>query len=132
MCDLVNHEEDFGIKAEWHTHATAHRKGACDGIGAIFKREATRASLQAKPTEALLTPESLFKWAESKFQGIKLFYYSAATHKKMQRHLNKRFTDAPAVKNIQSSHGFIVKPNKRLRVLQYSSATTSNNIVYYK
>lgn len=59
-----------------------HGERSCDGIGATLKREATRASLRAKPTEALLTPESLFKSAQSKFQGIKIFYYSTATHKK--------------------------------------------------
>ncbi|KAJ8943495.1 hypothetical protein NQ318_016275 [Aromia moschata] len=35
-CSLLNllyHEEDFGIKAEWNFFATAHGKGACDGIG---------------------------------------------------------------------------------------------------
>jgi len=45
-------------------HATAHGKGACDGLGATFKREATRASLQAKATEALLSSQDLFMWAK--------------------------------------------------------------------
>lgn len=47
MANLVCHEEDFGIPAEWHFHATAHGKGGCDGVGTTFKREATRTSLQA-------------------------------------------------------------------------------------
>jgi len=45
ISNLLHHEEDFGILAEWHFHATAHGKGGCDGVGAAFKREATRASL---------------------------------------------------------------------------------------
>ena len=41
-----NHEEDFGISAEWHFAASAHGKGACDGLGGTVKRLAARASLQ--------------------------------------------------------------------------------------
>ena len=38
--NLLFHEKDFGVTAEWHFHATAHGKGACDGIGANLKRAA--------------------------------------------------------------------------------------------
>ena len=31
--NLCYHEEDFGIKAEWHFFATSHGKSPCDGIG---------------------------------------------------------------------------------------------------
>ena len=44
--NLLHHEEDFKIKAEWHVFATAHGKSGCDGIGANLKRGARRASLQ--------------------------------------------------------------------------------------
>jgi len=60
VSNLIYHERDFGIPAKWHYHATAHGKNACDGIGATFKREATRASLLAKPTKAILTPSALY------------------------------------------------------------------------
>lgn len=46
--NLLNHEKDFSIKAEWHFFATAHGEGACDGIGGSVKRSARRASLQDK------------------------------------------------------------------------------------
>lgn len=36
----MNHKNDFNIKAEWHYHATAHGKNACDSVGATLKREA--------------------------------------------------------------------------------------------
>ena len=62
----MNHKIDFGVDAEWHTSATAHGKGATDGVGAIFKREATRASLQVSDNQALLNVQSLFDWAEKK------------------------------------------------------------------
>lgn len=36
--NLLYHEKDFKIKAEWHFFATAHGKGACDGIGGCVKK----------------------------------------------------------------------------------------------
>lgn len=38
----MNHEKEFIVSADWHFHATAHGKGASDGVGAVFKREAVR------------------------------------------------------------------------------------------
>lgn len=73
--NLAHHEEDFGLPADWHFYATAHGKGACDGLGAIFKREATRTSLQASANDSILTAASLFQWAQSKFTNIKFLFY---------------------------------------------------------
>lgn len=42
--NLCNHDEDFGLAAEWHFSATANGKGTCDGIGGTVKRLAARAS----------------------------------------------------------------------------------------
>ena len=53
--NLCNHENDFGIKAEWHFSATSHGKGACDGVGGTVKRLAARASLQKPYDEQFLT-----------------------------------------------------------------------------
>lgn len=61
MSNLLHHEEDFEISAEWHFHATAHDKGGCNDIGAAFKREATRISLQAPASRAILIPKHLFE-----------------------------------------------------------------------
>ena len=44
--NLCHHENDFGVKAEWHFSATSHGKGACDGVGGTVKRLAAKASLQ--------------------------------------------------------------------------------------
>jgi len=40
IANLLCHNDDFQIEAEWHFCATAHGKSCYDGIGAIFKREA--------------------------------------------------------------------------------------------
>jgi len=40
IANLIHHKADFGIEAEWHFSATAHRKSGYDGVDATFKREA--------------------------------------------------------------------------------------------
>ena len=60
--NLCHHEEDYGISAEWHFSATAHGKGACDGLGGTVKRLAARASLQRPYTEQIMTPHQLYNW----------------------------------------------------------------------
>ena len=74
MINLVYHQDDFGIQAEWHFFATSHGKSACDGIGGTVKREAARASLRATTTGHILTPQQLFEWCSIHITGIKFFY----------------------------------------------------------
>ena len=44
--NLLSHESDHGIKAEWHFAATAHGKNACDAVGGAVKAAAKRFSLK--------------------------------------------------------------------------------------
>ncbi|KYM95356.1 hypothetical protein ALC62_00146 [Cyphomyrmex costatus] len=112
MANLINHKDDFGLDAEWHYSATAHGKSGYDGLGATFKREAYRASLMAKPSQALLTSVALFNWAKNHFKKINIFYFSIVDHDKSTRHLNKRFNSAIPVRNILKLHSFkVVAPN---------------------
>ncbi|KYN00525.1 hypothetical protein ALC62_09899 [Cyphomyrmex costatus] len=128
IANLANHKEDFGLDAEWHYSATAHGKSGYDGIGATFKREAYTASLRAKPSEAILTPEALFKWATSHFQNIKIFYFSKVEHDKSSRHLNKRFQTALPVPDISISHSITFIAEKQLLIKRFSNATTFSTI----
>ncbi len=45
MLNLVYHKIDFGLDAAWTFSATGHGKGAGDGVGAILKSTARRATL---------------------------------------------------------------------------------------
>lgn len=130
MSNLMNHKDDFDAEAEWHFHATAHGKGPCDGLGASLKREATRYSLQVHQNNAILNSTRLFTWAKGKFENIKFFYYSKE-HQKTKKFLNKRFSTAPAVTNIQMSHAFIPTSNKVLKVKRYSAAKDIISTVQY-
>lgn len=130
MVNLMHHEADFGIVAEWHHHATAHGKGPSDGLGAVFKREAARYSLICKPDDAILTCESLFKWSKTKFVNtITTFYFTKQDHQKMVRHLNKRFENALAVPQISKNHAFFVQ-HKELIIKKYSDACESTELLY--
>lgn len=123
IANLINHEDDFGVKAEWHFCATAHGKSCYDGLGAIFKREAFRASLVAKPKDAILTHDSLVNWAKHHFKNIKIFYFTSTEHEKFKRKLNRRFQNASPVPNILKNHSFQTLDDKKLLIKRYSNAS---------
>lgn len=128
MANLINHEDDFGVKAEWHFCATAHGKSCYDGLGAIFKREAYRASLKAKPKDAILTHVTLVKWATNHFKNIKIFYFTNTDHEKCRRRLNRRFENAAPVPQILKHHSFQISTDKKLIMKRYSNA---NNCIFF-
>ncbi|KAJ8684976.1 hypothetical protein QAD02_020769 [Eretmocerus hayati] len=107
MMNLMKHSQDFGISAEWHCYALAHGKSSSDGVGAIVKTEATRASLQVPPNEAILNADALFSWATKWSNEMKFLYYSKTRHELTRRSHAKRFKDPPAVIKIQKAHAFI-------------------------
>ncbi|KAJ8671423.1 hypothetical protein QAD02_002682 [Eretmocerus hayati] len=123
MSNLLKHKEDFGIVAEWHFCPTAHGKSGYDGLGATFKREAIRASLLAKPHQAMLTTKTLFDWAKDHFKNIQVFYYSKVEHDRTTRHLNKRFDGALAVPQIMKNHSFTILSNTEMIIKRFSNDT---------
>ncbi|EZA50874.1 hypothetical protein X777_10882 [Ooceraea biroi] len=132
MCNLMYHRTDFNIDAEWYFFGTAHGKGACDGVGAIVKREATRASLQASPNEAILDSKALFSWAKKRSFGMIFFFYSKEDHEHTRQFLAKRFCNAPPVTRIQIGHAFIPQSNDTLQVMRYSGAPKPKATVAYE
>lgn len=131
MRNLMQHIHDFNIIAEWHTYAVAHGKCSCDAIAGKFKTDAYRASIQAKSTEAILTPDALFTWAQKHYKNsIRFYRYDAKKHAKTKSFLNKRFSKTPPVTGIQHAHAFFVEDNK-LIIKRYSSDTKALNIIEY-
>ena len=98
-----------------------HGKSGHDGLAACFKREARRASLKAKPTEALLNVDTLFSWAKNYFNEVKIFRFTQVEHNQAQRKLNKRFAEAEQVVGIMSHHSFTVLENGMLEMRRYSA-----------
>lgn len=126
ISNLISHEKDFNIEAEWHYTATAHGKSMYDGIGATFKRAAYRASLTAKPSESILTPDALLNWAKKHFQTITVLYFDKVFHNKMKRKLNYRFNNCKRVPEISKCHSFIVQKDGNVLIKRFSNDTTKN------
>lgn len=74
--NLSHHEQDFGIKAEWHFFATSHGKGLCDGICGTVKRLVRKASLQRPFSSQILNPLDVFHYCTEHINNIKFFYVS--------------------------------------------------------
>ena len=68
--NLMNHKEDFGVDTKWHYLATSHGKSACDGIGAVIKHQARRASLQRNLRNFLSTPRDFSSFVIENVKGV--------------------------------------------------------------
>lgn len=112
MQNLLYHNKDFGISAEWHFYATAHGKGACDGIGANLKRGTKRASLQLSCINRILTAENLYEWAKNYCKETKVFYNSKNDnskddYEKSVEKLKPRLDKAKSIPGTLQFHAFI-------------------------
>ena len=102
--NLLKHREDFGISAQWNFYATAHGKGACDGIGGTVKRQAYRTSLQRVGDNHIINPRSLFEYAKNHFSKIKFNFCSHNEHRVHEKTLKARFAKATTIKNTRQYH----------------------------
>jgi hypothetical protein len=65
LLNLIFFQEDFDCQVEWNFCASGHGKGACDAVGAAFKRAAGNENNHRDARSALRSPQELFAWAES-------------------------------------------------------------------
>lgn len=107
-----------------------HGKGASNGVEGLFKREAARSSLLLKPSDAILSVDTLMKWSQNHLTSISVFYYSKQMHEKEERFLKKRFSEAPPVPQILKNHSFIVQENQQLLIKIYSNSPNGNVLSY--
>ena len=120
--NLLHHEEDFKIKAEWHFFATAHGKSRCDGIGANLKRGARRARLQLTGAHKFLTAYDLYNCAQNYSKETKIFYSSKEVYEKNSLELKVRFDKAKAIPGTSKYHAFIPIDEKTLKLKKTSLA----------
>lgn len=104
--NLMEHQNDFGLDATWHYFATSHGKSACDGIGAVVKFQARRASLQRLSTNHITTARELFDFANTNIQAINVLWYDEDDIKASTGHLEDRYSSAPSVGGSRSHHCF--------------------------
>ncbi|KAJ8684135.1 hypothetical protein QAD02_019927 [Eretmocerus hayati] len=127
FANLVAHEKDFGVVAEWHFHATAHGKGACDGIGANLKRGAQQASLQCSSQHHLFTPQSLFEWAKKYCKETEVFFSGKEVYEQVKDELKTRFDmNIDPISGTLQSHAFMPTSDGLLMFKKYSLASEYN------
>ncbi|CAN8008965.1 unnamed protein product [Ixodes pacificus] len=106
FANLCQHENDFGISAEWNFFATSHGKSACDGVGGTVKRLAARASLRSTFENQIMTPQQLFTWAKNNIGGITILWVLKEMVEEKRARLTPRFSSAVPVKGTRSYHHF--------------------------
>lgn len=86
----------------------------------MYKREAIRASLLCKPSEAIISFEKLIDWSKKNFTTIQVLSYTDKDHEKTKRFLNRRFAAAPPVPQILKKHCFIPTNKTEMLIKRYS------------
>ncbi|XP_066584842.1 LOW QUALITY PROTEIN: uncharacterized protein [Prorops nasuta] len=127
FANLSCHEEDFGLKAEWHFFATAHGKGAFDGIGGTVKRMAARASLQLPLDRQITNPKELYEWATrpNNLKNISIFFVPQIDYTEEKRKLEIRYRRAQSVKGTQKFHCVIPIQRETLQFKKFSRSDMS-------
>ena len=123
--NLCHHALDFGVPAEWHFSATAHGKGACDGVGGSVKRLAARASLQRPYDDQIMTPRQLYEWAVQNLPAISFKYCSVDDYKREEVLLEKRFDNSRTIPGTRKLHSFIPVSENKVCTRVYSLSTIS-------
>lgn len=127
--NLTHHLTDFGVEAEWNFFATAHGKGACDGVGGTLKRIARRYCLQSGTRNEILTAQKLYEWAKENFKNINVFFYSTADYELAAEFLTLRHKKCKTIKGTQSIH-FASPINKNTLKIKLFSESLTSDIVY--
>ena len=122
--NLLYHEADFGVKAQWNFFATSHGKNACDGIGGTLKRSVTRASLQRPYTDQILTAKAFFDYCQDNISSIRCFYVDTKQVETVTKELEARFEMALTVQGTQKHHHFSPIGSGQLEISEVSDVTS--------
>ncbi|KAK6180046.1 hypothetical protein SNE40_012265 [Patella caerulea] len=123
--NLCLHEEDYGIKAEWHFFATSHGKGPSDGVGGTLKREATRESLRRPYSDQIISPMKLFEYANRDLGNMKFGYATQKDHVLEAQLLRDRSIVAKTIPGTQKLHSLKPLSKTTLEVREFSSSNSS-------
>ena len=105
--NICHHEDDFGVPCEWNFFATAHGKGACDGIGGTVKRAVYRESLRRPMREQILDAETMFRYLTEQFETrIRFIFVSKEKVEQTAVKLHRRFAKAFLIKGTKGFHRF--------------------------
>jgi hypothetical protein len=110
------------LEAEWHFFATFHEKEPCDGVGGIFKRHVTRASLQQIDTH-IHTPEDMFSFCVENITGIHFICVHSKDITGEEIKFADRFAYTTTVPNTRELHCFIPTGTNEIIIQCVSSST---------
>ena len=130
--NLCLHEDDFGVRAEWHFFATSHGKGPSDGIGGTIKREAARASLQRPSKDQILTPWQLFQFVQANLKGVNAEFITCDEWNTEQSFLKERFLMAKTIPGTQKLHSFKPVSRSSIQVTEFSASASSRLVSVVK
>lgn len=120
--NLLMHQIDFGIPAEWHFFATSHGKGTCDAITDVVKRAGRLESL--KPKRHILNSEDLFRFCTRDLASDKLvfFYVSRAEVESINEPFKERYDSSRTIPGTRSFHSFVPVSSNQLELRILSSS----------
>lgn len=119
--NIYYHYNDFGVKCEWHFHATAHGKCCCDGVGGNVKRMARRESLVRKPSDAITTPLQLYEWAIQAETRIEFCFVDTIEYEIHENEQKERYKTVRPVPNTRKIHCIIPAENGQIGVKLFSN-----------
>ena len=119
--NVCNHENDHGLKAEWHFFATSQGKIPCYGIGGTVKSLVARASLQATVDHHIPTAREMFKWCEEHIMGITFLFVTADDVQENSTRfcLEDLYSSAKKTPGIRSHHSFIPLSENELAMRRF-------------
>lgn len=126
--NLMMHQTDFGIDAEWHFTSTSHGKGLCDAMSAVVKCSARRYSL--KPKCYIRTPTEMFRYCDRHLTSdkLKFVYVSKETVAAQRPILEQRYQQFKTIHGTRKMHMFRPMPNGMISMGRTSDAETLHQI----
>jgi hypothetical protein len=118
LANLLHHEEDFGIYAEWHFTATSHGKLTCDAMSGVVKRCTRLHSMKNK--DIITTPKLMYDIVAPLLPNLRFVWVSKADVQSVQAELEKRYEEIKTIPGTRKCHGFIPDGPNRLKIKKYS------------
>lgn len=118
--NTCRHEDDHGVKAEWHFYASYHGKGPCDGVGGAYKRAVYNASLKRPSTNQITNVKDLYDWAQTGVSKIATIYVPEDEIIQMQAKLYSRFANLKGIPGTRDYHCYIPVSTGSMMVRSFS------------
>ena len=74
LINLLHHEQDFGIGAEWNFFATSHGKNACDGDRWDFEKKCNKSQSSTAYNNQILTAQDFYEHRCEKITSVKCYF----------------------------------------------------------